>query len=264
MTGNHTVGGEADLPSIDRTWWSWTGAHGGLLAALLLQHARTQAPELGPRSLYTSFLNPADGRPLRSSTEVVRRSGSSAVTRSQLHQGDSLVLIGTALLTGGPNAPVMQACPAPPVPRADQCPPEHPPVDVVPFVQHVDIRMADAARPLGGGTEPMMTAWLKLKEPAFQPAEAALVLLDSMPPALYAATTEPVLAPTVDLAVHFADGLAAADVGEWALIRTQVEQASTGWMIDSIHLWSPDGNLLATARQTRRILAPRQTTRSGR
>jgi acyl-CoA thioesterase len=128
-------------------------------------------------------------------------------------------------------------------------------VEVVPFVQHVDIRMAGEARPLGGGTEPVLTAWVRLKEPASSSAETALVLLDSMPPALYAATTEPVVAPTADFAVHFADELATADLIDWTLIRTQVEQASSGWMVDSIRLWRPDGTLLATARQTRRVLA---------
>jgi acyl-CoA thioesterase len=247
---------EVELPPVDRTWWSWGGAHGGLLAALLLRHAWTHAPELRPRSLYTSLLVPADARPLRSLTEVVRRGGSSAVTRSLLYQGEALVMIGTALLAGEQDGPVMQACPAPPVPPPEECPPEYPPVEVVPFVQYVDFRMAGDARPLGGGTEPVLTAWLRLKEPAFSPAETALVLLDSMPPALYAATTEPVVAPTADFAVHFADGLAPADLGDWTLIRTQVEQASSGWMVDSIRLWRPDGTLLATARQTRRILAP--------
>jgi hypothetical protein len=125
----------------------------------------------------------------------MRRGGLSAVTRSLLYQGEALVMIGTALLAGEQDGPVMQACPAPPVPPAEECPPEYPPVEVVPFVQHVDIRMAGDARPLGGGTEPVLTAWLRLKEPAFSPAETALVLLDSMPPALYAATTEPVVAP---------------------------------------------------------------------
>lgn len=75
-------------------------------------------------------------------------------------------------------------------------------MEVVPFVQHLDIRMAGDARPLGGGTEPVLTAWLRLKEPAFSPAETALVLLDSMPPALYAATTEPVVAPGRHSARH--------------------------------------------------------------
>jgi acyl-CoA thioesterase len=246
---------EVELPPVDRTWWSWSGAHGGLLAALLLRHAGTHAPELRPRSLYMSLLVPADARPLRCLTEVMRRGGSSAVTRSLLYQGEALVLIGTALLAGEQDGSVMQACPAPPVPPADECPPEYPPVEVVPFVQHVDFRMAGDARPLGGGPEPVLTAWLRLKEPASSPAEMALVLLDSMPPALYAAMTEPVVAPTADFAVHFADGLATAGLGDWTLIRTQVEQASSGWMVDSIRPWRPDGTLLATARQTRRILA---------
>jgi AraC-like DNA-binding protein len=40
---------EVELPPVDRTWWSWSGAHGGLLAALLLRHAWRHAPELRPR-----------------------------------------------------------------------------------------------------------------------------------------------------------------------------------------------------------------------
>jgi acyl-CoA thioesterase len=104
------------------------------------------------------------------------------------------------------------------------------------------------------GLEAELTAWIRLKEPAFEPVETALILLDAMPPAFYAAATEPVVAPTADLAAHLTDGLAVADFEDWALIETTTEQASAGWALDSIQLWSQAGVLLAAARQTRRIL----------
>jgi hypothetical protein len=102
---------EVELPPVDRTWWSWDGAHGGLLAALLLRQAWTHAPEPRPRSLYTSLLVPADARPLRSSTEVMRRGGLSAVTRSLVYQGEALVMIGTALPAGEQDGPLSRHAP---------------------------------------------------------------------------------------------------------------------------------------------------------
>jgi hypothetical protein len=110
---------------------------------------------------------------------------------------------------------------------------------------------------MGGGDDPTLTAWIRLKERAFEPAEIALILLDSMPPAFYAATTQPVIAPTVDLAAHLTDGITTADFSDWTLIETKTEQATSSWAIDSIHLWSPQGALLSAARQTRRILQSR-------
>lgn len=254
---NSSIGLEAELASIDRTWWAWGRAHGGLLMARLVRHACTCVADADLRSIYASFLTSADDRVLRASTELIRQAGSSAVTRSVLRQDDAPVIIGTALFGTGRDTPVLQGCPAPQAPPPDACPPEYPPVDVVPFVQHLEFRMVGTGRPMGGGDDPTLTAWIRLTEPPFEPAEVALILLDSMPPAFYAAATEPVIAPTVDLAAHLTDGLATADFGDWTLIETKTEQASPRWALDSIHLWAPHGALLAAARQTRRILPSR-------
>jgi acyl-CoA thioesterase len=252
---NSSIDIEAELPPVDRTWRAWGRAHGGLLLAHLMRHARTCVAHPDVRSLYASFLGPAHDRAMRVSTEVVRQGGSTAVARSVLRQDDAPVVLATALFGAGRAEPVLQRCPAPQAPPPDACPPEYPPVEVVPFVQHLELRMVGAGRPIGGGDDPTLTAWIRMKEPAFDPAEVALILLDSMPPAFYAAATEPVVAPTVDLAAHLTDGLGTADWGDWALIRTRTEQATTSWALESIHLWSPEGVLLAAARQTRRILS---------
>jgi acyl-CoA thioesterase len=254
---NSSVDAEAELAPVDRTWRAWGRAHGGLLLTRILRHASTGVGGADLRSTYASFLASTDDRVMRVSSEVMRQGGSTAVTRSVLRQDGAPVAIATALFGSGRATPVLQGCPAPPAPPPDACSPEHPPVEVVPFVQHLEFRMVGTGRPLGGGEDPTLTAWIRLKEPAFEPAEVALILLDAMPPAFYAATTEPVVAPTVDLAAHLTDGLATADFRDWALIQTTTEQASTSWALDSIHLWTAQGALLAAARQTRRILPSR-------
>jgi acyl-CoA thioesterase len=260
MGAMSATGLEAELAAIDRTWWAWGRAHGGLLLSRLVRDARARVAHADLRSIYASFLAPTDDRVLHASTEVMRQGGSSTVTRSVVRQDGVPVVLGTALFGAGRSAPVLQGSPAPPAPPPDACPPEVPPVDVVPFTQHLELRRIGTARPMGGGDDPKLTAWIRLKEPAFEPVEATLILLDAMPPAFYAAATEPVVAPTVDLAAHLTDGLAMAEVGDWALIETKTEQASAGWALDAIQLWAPDGVLLASARQTRRVFPSQGST----
>jgi acyl-CoA thioesterase len=254
---NSSVDLEAELAPIDETWWAWGRAHGGLLLTRLLYHARTRVTHADLRSIYGSFLGSADDRVLRVSTEVMRQGASTATARSVLRQDHAPVVLATMLFGADRATPTLQRCPAPEAAPPDACPPEHPPLDVVPFVQHLEIRMVGAGRPMAGGDDPTLTAWIRMRKPAFDPAEVALILLDAMPPAFYAAATEPVVAPTVDLAAHLTDGLSTADFSDWALVETRTEQASTDWALETIHLWCPQGTLLAAARQTRRLLRSR-------
>ncbi|WP_460461509.1 acyl-CoA thioesterase domain-containing protein, partial [Angustibacter peucedani] len=51
------------VTSIDRTWFSWVGAHGGLVASHLARAASDAAsPDLALRSLTAHFLRPVDER----------------------------------------------------------------------------------------------------------------------------------------------------------------------------------------------------------
>ncbi|MDT3443226.1 MULTISPECIES: thioesterase family protein [unclassified Pseudofrankia] len=252
--GAASNGGDLDIPPIDRSWWSWSGVHGGLTVALLLRHARAHAGGLDARTVHASLLRPVQDGGLRLSTEVVRRGAASVVTRAALMEGGAPAVLATTLLAAR-AAPTHLPTRPPAVPPPRDCPDAGFTTEVVPFVQHLRVRMAGDARPLSGGTDPSLVAWMRLEEPGFDPAEAAVVMLDSMPPAIYALTTEPVPVPTAEFSVHFTDGL--DRLGErdgWSLIEVRTEQASDSWSVDSSSLWSPSGTLLAVGRQTRRIL----------
>jgi acyl-CoA thioesterase len=254
MTGVQESGGDLDIPPIDRTWWSWSGVHGGLTVALLLRHARAHAGGLAARTVHASLLRPVQDGGLRLSTEVVRRGAGSAVTRATLAEGGVPAVLATTLLAGRAEPTHLPARPPAVAPPGD-CPDAGFDTEVVPFVQHLRVRMAGETRPLAGGTEPSLVAWMRLDEPGFDPAEAAVVLLDSMPPAIYALTTDSVPVPTAEFSVHVADGVDRLGEGDgWSLIEVRTEQASGSWSVDSGALWSRSGTLLAVSRQTRRIL----------
>jgi hypothetical protein len=124
--------------------------------------------------------------------------------------------------------------------------------EVTPMAGHLDIRPLGDARPFGGGDEPVLTAWLRLRPPsAYQPAEAA-VLLDGLVLSLYAVLSTPVVIPTVEFTLHYSP-VQPAD--EWFFIEQRTVW-STGWFcVDEAELRTTDGTLVAQSRPLRRILA---------
>ncbi|MBP0450809.1 MULTISPECIES: thioesterase family protein [unclassified Kitasatospora] len=254
---NDSTTTENALPPIDRSWRTWAGALGGRVSTMMLRHAGEQLTgDLAPRAVHSSFLAPVSDRPLLVRSEVVRQSRTSAVVRSTLVQHERPVALATALFGTAGDKPTLQAPAAPVVPAPEDCPDAGFPARMFPYTGHFETRMAGEERPFGGGTNPEMTAWIRLREPDLTPAGAALVLLDAMPPAVYAATSELVSVPTAEYSVHFADGLSFAGSGDWALVRVNTDQASDSWAVESSSMWSADGTLLAVGRQTRQILRP--------
>ncbi|MFH8339524.1 acyl-CoA thioesterase [Streptomyces sp. AM6-12] len=254
---NTATASEALLPPIDRSWRTWAGALGGLVSTLMLRHAGDQLTvDLAPRALHSSFLAPVSDRPLLVRSEVVRQSRTSAVVRSTLEQHERPVALATALFGALGDKPTLQASAAPVVPSPEDCPDAGFPAEMFPYAAHFETRMAGEERPFGGGTHPEMTAWLRLQDPDLPITAAALVLLDAMPPAVYAAASELVAVPTAEYSVHFTDGLSFAKSSDWALVRVGTDQSSDRWTVESSSLWNADGTLLAVGRQTRQFLRP--------
>lgn len=70
---------------LDRSWWSWAGPHGGLVAALLLRAAAAVAGEgRSPRALSVQFLSAAPEGTVDLTTRVLRDGGSSSVVGAEL------------------------------------------------------------------------------------------------------------------------------------------------------------------------------------
>ncbi len=119
---------------------------------------------------------------------------------------------------------------------------------------HLHIRPVTADLPLRGGSQPRMAAWVRIADRRPGDAEAAVVLLDALPPALYSTITEPVPVPTVEFAIHLAPPLHGRAVDDWVLVSIHTEHAGHGWAVDDAALRTRQGVLLATGRQTRRVV----------
>jgi acyl-CoA thioesterase len=124
------------------------------------------------------------------------------------------------------------------------------------FARHLEIRPATSARPLAGGERAELVAWMRFRVDRPLDAEAATVLTDALPPALFATWTTPRPVPSAELTVHFGTALDDAPGTGWALVRIRAEHAGSGWAMDDAAVWSQAGRLLARGRQSRRILPP--------
>lgn len=244
---------------LDPGWIGWDGLQGGYLAARLLGHARGLLPEgaraTPVRALHVSFLAAARDQDMHLSGELLRAGRTVTTVRvTLLADGGQPAAVGTAVF--GPDAEgdrlEWPAEKAPSVPPATE---RQPYTQIpMPFARNLEVRPADDHLPLTGGTEPVATAWLRLHTPPADPAMAVMILVDALPPGVYGVLREPVRVPTIELATHFTAGVASLDPGEWMLARIRTGHATGGWCVDDCSLWSESGALLASSRQTRRLL----------
>jgi acyl-CoA thioesterase len=166
------------------------------------------------------------------------------------------VLVGSATFGASRSGPDHNGSCAPTVPGPDDCPPLALPRGLAEFARQLEIRPATAARPLAGGERAELVAWMRFRDDRPLDAEAATVLTDALPPALFATWTTPRPVPSAELTVHFGTALDDAPGAGWALVRIRAEHAGSGWAMDDAAVWSQAGRLLALGRQSRRILPP--------
>ena len=242
---------------LDRSWWSWAGPHGGLLAAVALRAGSTLAGQgRTPRSLSAQFLRTVDDGHVRPEARLVREGGASSTVSSVLLGSDGGVVLQAVLTSGRArgDGEAYSVVDMPVVPAPEDCAPLALPVELVPYGQHFEHRPAAGALPFAGGERAELVAWVRLRADDPLDAAALTVLVDAMPPALYGVVRDPVVVPTVDLTVSYASGLSDEPRRGWVLVRIATRTAADGWCVDDSEVWAPDGTLLVQARQTRRVL----------
>ncbi|KQS65835.1 thioesterase family protein [Modestobacter sp. Leaf380] len=248
----------------DPTWRSFTAVQGGLVVGTVLQAARDLVARQGPpgrevlvRTAATHLLAPVVPDVALVVQAVADRVAATSSIRVEARQGDVLCAVSQVLVSSAAGAATVGPVPVPTLP-VGWVVPSHAeelvlPVDFVPMSQHADFRAVGSGRPLTGGAEPRLTMWTRLRPSAgvTDPLVALGVLVDVLPPSLFAVTTAPVGLPTVELTLHLVGE--PPPVGAWVRVD-QVVAWSDGWAcVDEAALHDEAGRLVASARQTRRL-----------
>ena len=253
--------------TVPPDWWSWAGAHGGLLVALAAADAAAAAPGVALRGSTAQLLRPVRG-PLTLTSQVVHAGRRLTTVRTEgTEAGRTAVVVHStfgspaAPTGGGASAPL----PAPLVHAPEDLAAFVPPADLVPFGGHVDIRPTDDVLPLAGTTTTArLTAWVRLRDEAGTPGPLRTTLLaDALAPSLYAAMDQPAPVPTVELSIHHRAPAVVGDdpapastrVAEegWLLVNARTDWSDEGWVSEAVDLWDRAGTHVATSRQLRLV-----------
>jgi acyl-CoA thioesterase len=250
MTGHDAT----TIISFEPDWVAMGGIHGGLLAAVLLR-AAAQATDRRPVTISAHFHAPVLPGAAELHAEVLR-SGRSAASVSVLARQTRLCATALVMLEGSapqstPPRPPLLGEPMPDTAPGDTEPLNPPPGIRLPFLAHVEIRPTGDGRPLGGGAQAALAAWIRPRQSIDDPVTRAAVLIDALAPSLFAIRREPIPVPTIELTMHLAPQTATTP---WSAISQRTVWWNDAYCVDEADLRNEDGGLIAQARQRRRIV----------
>lgn len=239
----------ADVPP---EWVSFGGVQGGLVMGNMAQ-AAALATGRTVSSIGAHLLAPVAPGPVTFVAQVNKAGRSTSSVDITVNQGGRVQAHAQVLaVDAASGAPAWS--PAPPRHLVGQ-PMDFDafalPVDFVPFAQFIEVRPTNGAVPGGIGAVPVFEAWIKRTtgEPLDQLGMA--VLLDAMPPSLFAIWDAPKSLPTVEMTMHFSP---APFDSPWLIVRQETTWSSESYCIDDATLHTPDGVLVAQSRQVRKFL----------
>jgi acyl-CoA thioesterase len=250
--------------TIDPAWWVVRGPHGGYLSSLILR-ALTMSlddPDRHIRSFTTHFVAaPAEGS-LQIATTVERSGKSMTAMSARVTQEGRVIAIALAAFSvvWGDftfDDSQMPSCPSPeesfPVPIEG----DHVPA----FLGNFDMRWCLGSPPFSGADEALVGGWFRLRPPDTADAIVVATLMDAWAPAVFPVATEPLVAPTIDLTIHFRTQLPLEGAGpdDFYLGRFSSRLASEGFFEEDGELWSAGGRLIAQSRQLALTILPRRS-----
>ncbi len=238
---------------VDPVWDGPGAPLGGVGAATILRAmiAELAASDFAPRSVTVHFSQALVHGPAEIEVQTRPAPGHRPGSRRARR-----VLRCAALATFGQPFPETAAWEAEPpaAPSPEESAEVDLPAEQVPHTQHLRFRPVFGPPPLTGGNEALAGGWLPLRE--IRPVDALTLCLfaDAWWPAAWGRVRELVIAPTVELTVHFRKGLREPPPGP-VLARFASRVSREGYWDEDGELWSGDRQLLAQSRQLR-LLRP--------
>jgi acyl-CoA thioesterase len=142
--------------------------------------------------------------------------------------------------------------PMPDVPGPDEATPVPVEGDNIPaFLKNFDMRWALGSPPFSGADKAEIGGWFRLRDHATADSFVMACLLDAWAPAIFPVATQPVVAPTIDLTMHFRAPLPLTDATpeDFFLGRFHSSLGRDGFFEEDGEVWTADGILVAQSRQ---------------
>jgi acyl-CoA thioesterase len=239
--------------TISKDWWVVRGPHGGYLASILLRALidTVDDADRSPRSFTVHYAAAPEEGPAQIRTEVVRSGRSLSTLSARLIQGDKTVAVALAAFSTAWSGFDYTDVTMPETLSPEEGFPIHEAEGIPPFLKNFSMLATMGDTPFSGAEHAKLGGWFRLAEPQIADPVVVATLMDAWPPVVFPVATEPLVAPTVDLTIHFRSPLpidgAAPD--DYYLGVFWSHLARDGFFEEDGELWSKDGVLLAQCRQ---------------
>jgi acyl-CoA thioesterase len=248
--------------SVPDSWRQGRAMFGGLAAALCVQAAIDDIPDLPPlRSAQFLFVGPAT-ESVRMSASLLRRGKSAAIASAEMRDATG-TLVQSQLCFGNarPSAIDYNDLKAPDVQPAESYPRFEPPVrsGAPAFLRNFELRVAGKDVPFSGAKEPDFLTWMRFRAEADRTANVApavtLVGIGDAPPSggvlLFKA---PAPISTIAWSLDVLTEKPLTKDGLW-LIRRRLDFAKDGYSTETIIVWNSDREPIMVARQNVALFA---------
>lgn len=232
-------------------WFGLRGPHGGFLCAVLVRAIAAEVHDASrhPRALTVHFPAPAGTGLVDIEVREERRGGRMSTVSVRMSQGGEVIALGLAALSAGRPGPEFLDAALPEVPEPENLPPREP--SIRGFAQRFEYRPAIGGPPFHAGERADTGGWMRFRRPATLDAAAIACMADAWMPAVFTRLAGRVVAPTIDLTVHFREEfpLTGLEDGDFVFGRFRSKRLERGFWEEDGELWSRDGRLLAQSRQ---------------
>jgi len=248
--------------TVHPTWWVVRGPHGGFLSSLILRALTLSLDDRDRhiRSFTTHFVAAPKEGPLEIACSLDRSGKSMSAMSARVTQEGRLVASSLAAFSIPWDDFVfddaqMPECPSPedsfPVPIEGE--------NIPAFLANFDMRWCLGSPPFSGADEALVGGWFRLRHPEVADAIVVATLMDAWAPAVFPVATAPVVAPTIDLSIHYRTALPleGAEADDFYLGRFTSKLASEGFFEEDGELWSAGGRLIAQSRQLALTIVPK-------
>lgn len=243
--GSYTV-------EVGEDWAQGRTLFGGVQAMLAVRAMRLLVPDAPPLwSLHTTFVAPVPVGQVQIRVQLLRQGRAAMQMEARLLDGEQTAAVLVAVF-GAARESVVRVEPQVGKPLPEREPgPELPfiPGIMPSFTKHYVYHWLEGGLPFGGSKQPGTRIRLRQRDEGLLEEAHIVALADAIPPPALSLLPAPTPASTLSWSLEFVRHLPPVSSAQWWRMDAGIVAARDGYSNQDVHLYGPDGELVALARQ---------------
>ncbi len=236
--------------TLDASWSSLRGIHGGYIAAIFARAAQSVVGERSLRTMSTSFLRVGEPGPAVVGIETIRAGRSVSIVGLTMQQGGRDIAVARATAMHPTVGVSWDDAPRLTFRPREECVPLQS-SQLVRHFDHCEAQFDPANIPFEFVDAALVRGYFRPREPRPIDATWLAMALDWFPPAAFTKVAPPTGGISVDYTVHIHRTRAALKPDEWLRAQFQQDCSNDGLALETGTIADADGTVIAQSFHTR-------------